>query len=356
MNITVVPYAPSTTLDIELARLAYTCIQSWPDQRPVSASLVAARLQPHSPGTPTMLAVSRDDNGRLTAAAALRPGAGPGDRTRLWGPLVQPERQRQGLGTALLAALQPHVPAGVALTSAEVPAQRTAATAFFASADWHLLADAALFKKDLDTPLPLGPIPRGFTVRPARHLEDLSAPLEKLFAACRPHQGPEAAAGAFARWSGDRRYRINCLMLLEDRTGALRAAALAYPLAHADTDEQPEALLADLLVHPDLADRDAAAVRDALAARALNQARERGGIIGRAVVPEADTGTRACLRRLEFAATATLLYFAPATAVTHQGDRPRTGPVRPVADTAPEASPGSTAGGLMTASAERCTP
>ena len=311
MNLTLVPYSPSQ-LDTELARLAYQCIRTWPDQRPVSASLVEARLTPHRPDVPTMLAVIRDSSGRLAGAAALRPGAGPSDRTRLWGPLVHPDHQRRGHGTDLLKALLPHLPAGTALTSAEVPAEREAATGFFAHAHWQLLGDAALFKLPLDTPLPLDQLPDGFTVRSARHGEDLAAPLEDLFAACRPHLGAEAAAGAFDRWSGDRRYRTSCLVLLESGT-ALRGAALAYPLAHPDDDEPPEALLADLLVGPGLDETAAAAVRDHLAAEALNQARVRGGRMARAVVPENDTATRACLHRLGFATTASLLYFAPPT-------------------------------------------
>ena len=326
MNLTVVPYSPSQ-LDTELARLAYQCIRTWPDQQPVSAILVEARLTPHQPDVPTMLAVIRDSTGRLTGAAALRPGAGPRDRTRLWGPLVHPDHQRRGHGTALLKALLPHLPEGTALTSAEVPADRGAATGFFAHATWQLLGDAALFKLPLDTPLPLDQLPDGFTVRSARHGEDLAAPLENLFAACRPHLGAEAAAGAFARWSSDRRFRTSCLVLLESGT-TLRGAALAYPLAHPDGEELPEALLADLLVDPGLGRTAAAAVRDYLAAEALNQARVRGGRMARAVVPETDTATRACLHRLGFATTASLLYFAP----------PATTPATA------EAAPGSLAG------------
>ncbi len=105
--ITIADYQPQPTIDQELATLAYTAVQGWPDQRPITPALVASRLQPAGHAPPTVIAITRSPNGTLIGAAALRWPAYPTTPGRLWGPVIHPHHQHQHHGHAhrLLKAL-----------------------------------------------------------------------------------------------------------------------------------------------------------------------------------------------------------------------------------------------------------
>ncbi|MFI6883903.1 GNAT family N-acetyltransferase [Streptosporangium canum] len=242
LPITVALYAPGTGLDAQLAWLGYAAMLGWPDQRPVSARLVRSRLRPQGGGAATTLLLARTPRGELAGAAALRYPAAPGMPARLWGPVVHPHMQEHGLGEALLRqALSAVDDPAMIVRTAEIPAVRGHACAFFARAGWRLHSTAALLKA------PAGP---AWPTPGVRALAaDEAAALAELYRAVHPGHGWGVAADTYSRWSSDERFTADGLLVAED-AGRLQAAVLVYPLAHSHPDEPAEALLADVLIHP----------------------------------------------------------------------------------------------------------
>ncbi|MFH0246112.1 GNAT family N-acetyltransferase [Streptomyces sp. HK10] len=315
-------YRPGTGLDDQLAALGYACIHGWPDQRPITPALVRSRLRPPSKAAAlTLLATVHTTGGELIAAAALRHSAAPGGTGRLWGPLVHPAHQRRGLGTRLLHTLAEPIAAfpGTAAT-AEIPAQRTAAGAFFTRHHWQPTAGATLLKATL--PLPAAPPanPAMVALRAPRPGEDLTEPLGQLYAAARPEEPAPAATGAWDRWRSDERYTPHCLTLAHDSTGCLLAAALVYPLAHTTPGEPAEALLGDLLLRPPLTPDRLDTGRQA-AAHAVAAAHRLGAATARAVIPDHHQPVADCLTALGFTTTAPIGYWhAPTAARARNAD------------------------------------
>jgi len=300
------PYTPTPTLDAELADLGYACIRGCADQRPITPSLVRSRLAAPGQAPPTLLATVRSLDGSLIAAAALRHPPVPGGTGRLWGPLVHPCHQRQGLGRHLLAAFAPvlHTVDGT-VASAEIPDDRPAADAFFRTSGWAQSPDSDVLLK---APLPLAAAPGRpprVTVRAATPEQDL-ARIDALYRAARP--GDPNAAGAGARWCRDERFHARCLALADDGDRLL-AAALVYPLAHSRPGEEPpEALLGNLLLHPDTRGRSDHAQH--VTYRALTAAvRTAGSKIARAIVPGHDGTTVELLKQLGFVPHGTIRYY-----------------------------------------------
>jgi GNAT superfamily N-acetyltransferase len=312
-------YRPGSGLDEELAALGYACIHGWPDQRPITASLVRSRLAPH-PATAlsghgatddvldvqsTVLITGRSAIGQLVAAVALRPhtSASPG---RLWGPIVHPDHQSQGLGRHLLDRLQPHLDRSprLSLSTAEIPESRTRAATFFTSAGWTPSRTLLLFKGPLPPPaIPAetNPIVLGWGTVTLSHLGPEHEPgLGDLYKQCYPQTSMSVADATYVRWSSDERFTPDCTLTIEN-AGRLLAAVLVYPLtptpptraAFSDgsdgSGEPAEALVADVLTDRSLRKRVARDLVRPLLRTALACAAECHGARGaRALIDRRD--------------------------------------------------------------------
>ncbi|WP_322769838.1 GNAT family N-acetyltransferase [Frankia sp. Cr1] len=309
-----VDYQPNPALDTELAALAYACLRGWPDQRPITAALVRSRLHPIGHAPATTLGLHHDDHGALTAAAAIRWPTGTGDVGRIWGPLVHPTTQRNGLGRALLdGILTVAGTIGERITTAEIPATRLHGCALFHTAGWTLSDNAALLRCSL--PLPQADYP-GLRFRHPRPDENIRDVVAKLYHLTYPGAAPDISAHTLARWSQDERFQPCSLTLAEDDQRTV-AIALVYPLAHTHPDEPAEALLGDILIHPDAYDETL--LRQALIAHALNSASPQASI-GRFITTDlrlAGTLTQSGFRLID-----TILRYKPG----HRGVTPA-GPV-----------------------------
>jgi GNAT superfamily N-acetyltransferase len=265
-------YLPHTGLDTELAALGYAAISGWPDQRPITATLVRSRLRPSGHAAARVLATHRDPAGRIVGAAALRRPGYPGTPGRLWGPIVHPAHRNRGLGRHLLAALTTRIGDSIILT-AEIPARRDDAVRFYTTAGWRPAGSATLLKRRLPLPACAG-LPPGLRLRFPAPGDDLTAAIAQLAATAAP--GSPAAADTLARWSADERFTPAGLALA-DHHGRLAGVALAYPIAHIDPGEPAEVLLADLIT-------DTCPLRAALITASLNQAAPSvGATVARAV-------------------------------------------------------------------------
>jgi hypothetical protein len=132
-------------------------------------------------------------------------------------------------------------------------------------------------------PLPDADRPEARQVREVEASQ--AAALGRLYCAVHPDCGQEVAEDTYRRWSADERFISGGLLAVPGPGGELLAAALMYPLIHTSPQEPPEALLADLLLHPD-ADRKRLAgplIAAVTAAGARHDAR-----VARAVVAAAD--------------------------------------------------------------------
>ncbi len=331
-------YQPGTALDGQLAALAYTAMSGWPDQRPVTPALVRSRLTITStpPAEPTtvrltvpgtavssLVVTCRDTTGQVIAAAALRPATpmGPG---RLWGPGVDPAHRGNGLGRRLLDALTEaahHSGIDLArLSSAEIPVIRSGGRALFTNAGWVLAGELSLLRRGLPFtshhPETLA-LPRVAIRLPAQETEPgLAQQIGNLYQRCHPGVPSSIADATLARWSADERFTPDCLTLAET-DGQLLGAALVYPLAHTWPSEPTEALLADLLITPNLdtgtaADGDAEVLRVILSWQALTTAATvHDARTARALPQTTDTATIAALTRLGFADRGTCRTYRP---------------------------------------------
>ncbi|NJC74094.1 GNAT family N-acetyltransferase [Planosporangium thailandense] len=282
-TVDVADYTPGSDLDTELATLGYATTTGWPDQRPITDTLVRSRLRPVGRAPATLLATHRDPGGRLLAAAALRWPGYPHTPGRLWGPIVHPTHQRRGLGHAVLTALaQRLADSDATILTAEIPVSRAAARHFYQSAGWQPAGEATLLKRRL--PLPAAEaVPPGTRLRTLNPVEDLTAPLAQMYAPTTPDR--DAAADTYRRWRADERFTPDGLTLAEDHHGLI-AAALTYPLAHSDPREPAEVLLTDLLTTDAGSDR----LRAALVTAALNTvAPTVNATVARAVTAAPDT-------------------------------------------------------------------
>ncbi|WP_061294112.1 GNAT family N-acetyltransferase [Herbidospora cretacea] len=309
-SINTIAYSPGTALDEELADLGYAAMCGWPDQRPVTSALVRSRLRPSGNAQPTTVLLARLGDGTLAAAAALRYAAGPGSSARLWGPIVAPDCQKRGLGTALLqqaTALQPD--GQTILLTAEIPEARKHGYEFFEKAGWQPRSTAALLKADLGSLPPL--LDRDWVrVRRAEAADADADALSRLYQALHPDHGRQIAQDTYRRWSADERFVSDGLLIVDGPGGDLYGAALMYPLAHDDPAEPAEALLADVLISPDI---DRTEVAPPLIAAALTAGVRHHAVVARAIVPDSDPALRADLRSVGLAPAGQIRYFqAPA--------------------------------------------
>jgi GNAT superfamily N-acetyltransferase len=250
------PYRSEPALDATLARIGYAAVTGWPDQRPITADLVASRLAPPTDTADTILATIADA-GHVIAWVALRP-APPTGTARLWGPVVQPGYQTLGLGQQLLAtitATEAFQQDRGRLTTAEIPCRRRSAREFFANAGWQPAGTASLLRRTPAREPQLGAAtdvdPRISTLADNNGNRELPRSIARLYALDRADEGLAVAAATLRRWQGDRRYRPDHLLVAATPSGSLAGVCLLYPLAHATTDEPPEVLLADLLTDPE---------------------------------------------------------------------------------------------------------
>jgi len=307
--IDVVDYLPDPGVDAELADLGYTAVHGWPDQRPITASLVRSWLRPTGT-TATTLVMHRRADGRLLAAAALRWPATLEATGRLWGPIVHPDARGNGLGSALLATLAEILAArpGVRVRTGEIPETRTAGWSLFERAGWHGSGTSCLLKRVLPAD---GGDPVGVPVRTIRFGEYVDRALASLFGAARPHLGHATARDTYTRWTADARYTPDGLLLADGPDGLL-GAALVYPLSHVGRDEPSEALLADVIGSRQLDPAAAASVRSALVAAALDAGTRMGAAVARAVVDDPDLA--ATLRAAGFTDADQIRYYSPPAA------------------------------------------
>ncbi|WP_082801670.1 GNAT family N-acetyltransferase [Herbidospora cretacea] len=298
-----VVYLPGTALDEKLADLGYAAMRGWPDQRPVTSALVRSRLRRNGNAQPTTMLLARLPNGTLAGAAALRHGTAPGLSARLWGPIVAPEWQRRGLGTALLQQAVRCHDGGASLLTAEIPEARKHGCEFFERAGWQLHSTATLLKADL-TALPDVPHPGRVGVRQAE-ASDADA-LSRLYQSIHPEHGQQVAEDTYLRWTADERFVSDGLLIAAGTGDQLRGAALMYPLAHMDPAEPTEALLADVLIDPATERSDVAAP---LIAAALAAGLRHHAPVVRAIVPDSATDLLSDLHAVGLAPAGQIRYF-----------------------------------------------
>lgn len=283
LQITTSTYQPDTMLDQELAVLGYDGMLGWPDQRPVTTSLVRSRLRPAVGAPSSALVLARTGRGTLAGAAALRYPAAAGGPARLWGPVVAPAERRHGLGTMLLErAMQLWSDEALTVRTAEIPQTREHGCRLFEQAGWTLHSTAALLRGAPTTSAPslTSSVEDCPQIRAAGD-GDAEA-LAQLYQTVHPEQGFEVAADTLRRWRADERYAPDALLVVPGIRGDFLAAALVYPLAHANTQEASEALLGDVLIHPSV---DRAATAPPLIEAAIRAGVRHGAKVVRAVVP-----------------------------------------------------------------------
>ncbi|GAA1764538.1 GNAT family N-acetyltransferase [Luedemannella helvata] len=278
-----IDYRPSYELDADLAELAYAAVRGWPDQQAITPAMIRSRLRPTGTTATTLLVVR--DGGRLVAAAAMLWPATLEATGELIGPLVHPSARGAGLGTAVLRAAAAVADArpGIRFTTGPIPESRSVGWNLFEKAGWHPLHTANL----LAAALPVAeepPAPSGVQVRAARPGEYLNRAVADLILSAYPHCGHADARDMFVRWTTDERYRPDGLLLAGDERG-LSGAALVYPQSDEDVSGPPEAVIADLVVHPHLDSATASAVRAALAAAAARVSASFGAVVARTVAP-----------------------------------------------------------------------
>jgi GNAT superfamily N-acetyltransferase len=281
MSVQLLDYRPDLDLDTDLADLSYAAVFGWPDQSPITASLVRSSLRP--PGTAaTTLALHHDEYHRLLGAAALTWPSTLDAPACLWGPFVHPEAQRGVVGSRLLDALSELVRSrpGIRVVSTEIPETREAGWTLYERAGWRSTATASLLTRTLPAPASL---PGVVAVRKARPGEYLDPALAALVAAERPELGYATARDTYTRWTTDERYDPDGLLLVDGPDG-LRGAALVYPVTHNRYGQPHEALLADLIISTRLDAAEADQVRDALVGAALDASADLGAARARAVV------------------------------------------------------------------------
>ena len=255
----------------------------WPDQSPITASMVRSFLRP-SGTTATTLALHHDDDGRLLGAAALTWPSTLESPACLWGPVVHPVVQRAGVGSRLLGVLSEVMAArpGIRVVTSEIPETRKAGWALYERAGWRNTATASLLTRALPAPASL---PTAVSVRTARPGEYLDPALAELYAAARPHLGHATARDTYTRWTTDERYDPDGLLLADGPDGLL-GAAVVYPVTHNKYGQPHEAALADLIVRTTLTGQAAAEVRGALVGAALDVSADLGAAMARAVTDD----------------------------------------------------------------------
>lgn len=284
LAVMVTDYCPEPDLDDALARLGYAVIRGWPDQRPVSPSLVRSRLRPPGAARPTVLAVARSPAGTVIGAAALRCPAERRGLARLWGPVVHPDHRRRGVGRLLYGQVMTAAGAGeLRISTAEIPQKRTGSARFYEHLGWHAAPAGVLLKRPL--PCPEAPAGLGPAIDALRPGDRPVRQIARLYARAFPESGPLTAAGTFDRWRADERFTSDGLLLARlDRR--IVGAALAYVLHHLWPGEPAEVLLADILIDPDLAEHRV--LRRELALRALHSGVRAGAAVARAIIREED--------------------------------------------------------------------
>jgi GNAT superfamily N-acetyltransferase len=281
----VLDYRPDPALDNDLADLGYAALFGWPDQSPITASLIRSWLRPAGT-TATTLALHRGNEGELLGAAALTWPSTLDAPGYLWGPVVHPAAQRGGVGSTLLGALSDVVAArpGIRVITSEIPETRKAGWALYERAGWRNTSTASLLTRSLPAPASL---PTGVPVRTMRSGEYLDPELAELFAGARPELGYATARDTYTRWTSDERYDPDGLLLADGPDGLL-GAALVYPVTHNRHGQPHEVTLADVIVRTTLAVEAAAGVREALVGAALDVGADLDAAVARAVVDDDD--------------------------------------------------------------------
>jgi hypothetical protein len=201
---------------------------------------------------------------------------------------VHPSRRREGLGCGTLRAL---TEAGTecalpAVTTAEIPSAASDAHTLFSRAGWQTLPGPYLLRGPISTT----PGPPSPGVHSAVNMHDgLADALARLYTATYPSHGGATATDTLRRWSRDHRFTPAGL-LLTGPPGNPTAAALVYPLAHSQPQEETsELLIADLLLDTTRPAGEQTTTAAALAHAALRHAGLLGCVVARAVLPASST-------------------------------------------------------------------
>jgi GNAT superfamily N-acetyltransferase len=274
-SIAVLNYLSDPDLDVELADLSYAGLLGWPDQHPITASMVCSLLRPNGM-TATTLALHRDEQRMLLGAAAVCWPATLDAPGRLWGPIVHPHARGNGIGRALLSSIVQIIATrpGTQVTTASIPDMRAAGWLLFEEAGWQRCSSSNLLTRALPA-ADLAPVMPVVTVRTVRPGEYLDRELADLYTASVPYAGHVAARDTYTRWTTDPRYTPDGLLLVDGERGLL-GAAMVYSAQSDNADGPIEASIADFLVRLDLDDTSMAAVRTALIDAALRAATAMG--------------------------------------------------------------------------------
>ncbi|KPM50374.1 hypothetical protein ACG83_40270 [Frankia sp. R43] len=282
-----IDYQPGSRLDTELADLCYQAIHGRTDQRPITIDLVASRLSASTSQSPTALITIRDEHGLLIGAVALRWPYVPTGTGRLWGPVVHPGHRGHRLGDRLLTAicgLDGEASALPALTTAEIPSAARGAHALFTRARWRRLPSLTLLRGPVPPPGGASPRPSAVWTAQDSTLIHLAPHLGRLYADTYRDHDPRTAADTLRRWSQDRRYQADRLLLAGPVHQPI-AAALLYPLASDHSGEPAELLIADILTDQSLTVADQRTACSDLVHAALLHGTYLGSAVARAVLP-----------------------------------------------------------------------
>jgi hypothetical protein len=307
-------YWPDHARDRQLADLCFQAIVGRSDQRPVTPAVVTAELTEGPLQPPTLLATCSDpDSRQIVGAAALRWPHRPGGVAQLWGPVVHPNHQQQGVDARLLAYLSGvagSAPPPSALISAGLPSTAIPAHTMFRRAGWkathqQLLCHGAIEHHGATD------YPSSVTCARDIDLDALNHHIHALHAATYPDEHPTVADDALRQWSADPRFSLAGLLLAGPIDQPV-AAMLTYPVTEGPGLD--ELLIAEILIDPALPAADQRAAALVLTRAALIDGARNGAVFARATLTTRHTIAQRVLGEAGLATRDTTTYTAPPNA------------------------------------------
>lgn len=305
-------YGGNTTprsLDADLAILASRAVAGWPDEQPITASLVSSLLRPPPGARQTFLVSARGDTGTLRGWAALV-SAPTGGTARLWGPVVPPDDQRHTIGSALLAAVRESSQFRVSgrILTAGIPRRRGGAQKFFANHGWRTARNADLMLATSADERGGTPYASCEIVTCSPHDERQAVEIGKLYAAVNPHVDEVTASTTLDRWRTDPRFEPDQCLLAYDGDRLVGAAVL-YPLASVTYGQPSQVAVHDVLVEPKCSVVDRERMNQLISAAVRTASQKYPGAPLRAVSDRPLLSK--CLREHNFQALDVLSYYEP---------------------------------------------